>query len=277
MVWQQLDLSLFNIVCAATSGFCIVFCVFSEALKERSYISEPIPATLFGFIFNKAGWVVPDNYGSVDGITKDFCRLVLGIQLMLAGVQMPAKYLKKAWISMAMLLVPVMTIMWVVSALVIYLVMPNLSYLEALIIGSCITPTDPVLSGSLVKGSFSDRFVHHGLRDLILAESGANDGFGYPFLYLALFIYRFRGVGIAQHWLLYTVVYEILLSVVYGSVIGFLAQYLVVRAYEKNLADKESYYFSVFALSIFIVGTAGLIGTDDLLACFFAGNTFTWK
>lgn len=28
-------------------------------------------------------------------------------------------------------------------------------------------------------------------------------------------------------------------------------------------------------LQLFIVGTCGLIGTDDLLACFIAGNVFT--
>lgn len=27
---------------------------------------------------------------------------------------------------------------------------------------------------------------------------------------------------------------------------------------------------------LFIVGTVGLIGSDDVLACFIAGNAFTW-
>lgn len=30
-------------------------------------------------------------------------------------------------------------------------------------------------------------------------------------------------------------------------------------------------------LQLFIVGTVGLIGSDDVLACFIAGNTFTWE
>lgn len=27
---------------------------------------------------------------------------------------------------------------------------------------------------------------------------------------------------------------------------------------------------------LFLIGTVGLIGSDDLLACFIAGNSFTW-
>ena len=28
---------------------------------------------------------------------------------------------------------------------------------------------------------------------------------------------------------------------------------------------------------LFIVGTVGMVGSDDVLACFIAGNTFTWE
>ena len=28
---------------------------------------------------------------------------------------------------------------------------------------------------------------------------------------------------------------------------------------------------------LFIVGTCGMIGSDDVLACFIAGNAFTWE
>jgi sodium/hydrogen antiporter len=29
-------------------------------------------------------------------------------------------------------------------------------------------------------------------------------------------------------------------------------------------------------MALFIIGTCGMIGSDDVLACFIAGNTFTW-
>ena len=40
--------------------------------------------------------------------------------------------------------------------------------------------------------------------------------------------------------------------------------------------DAESYLLFPAALGMFIVGTCGAIGTDDLLACFVAGNALNW-
>lgn len=30
-------------------------------------------------------------------------------------------------------------------------------------------------------------------------------------------------------------------------------------------------------VQLFLVGTMGMVGSDDILACFIAGNTFTWE
>jgi hypothetical protein len=58
----------------------------------------------------------------------------------------------------------------------------NFIQLAALVIGSCVTCTDPILSQAVAKGPFSDKFVRRPLRELISSEAGANDGFGFPFL-----------------------------------------------------------------------------------------------
>ena len=40
--------------------------------------------------------------------------------------------------------------------------------------------------------------------------------------------------------------------------------------------DSESYLLFPLAIGIFLLGTCGAIGTDDLLACFVAGNALNW-
>jgi sodium/hydrogen antiporter len=272
------ELTEFNLATGAIGGFTFILCLVSYFIKERLYVAEPVPAVLFGFVFQKANWIIPEAYGQIPAISKDLARLVLGVQLVIVGVQLPVKYLKKTWFSIMMLLVGVMSVMWIVSALVIFLIIPNLTFVESLIIGACITPTDPVLCNSLVHGKFSERYIAPRLRSLILAESGANDGFGYPFLFLALSIYRYSGAGqVIKQWVVYTILYQILLGVAYGAVVGFVAQEVLRYCHKYDLVDKEPYVLSVAALAVFIIGTAGLIGTDDLLACFIAGNTFTWN
>ena len=44
----------------------------------------------------------------------------------------------------------------------------------------------------------------------------------------------------------------------------------------RNWIDTESYLLWPTALGLFTVGTCGALGTDDLLACFVAGNCLNW-
>ena len=223
---------------------------------------------------------------NIDHITLYFSRLVLGVQLVLAGVQLPSRYLKTEWRSLSILLGPGMAAMWMCSSLLIWAMVPNLSFLHALACGACVTPTDPVLSNSIVKGKFADKNIPKDLQKIIIAESGANDGLGYPFLFLALYLLKYtRDGGLGQpggaaramgYWFGDTWGYTIILSVLYGAAVGWIAKELLHYAEEKKYVDRESFLVFAITLSLFIIGTCGMIGSDDVLACFVAGNAFTW-
>lgn len=191
-------------------------------------------------------------------ITLNFTRLVLGVQLVLAGVQLPSKYLLREWRSLALLLGPGMTVMWLSSSLLVWAMVPELSFLHSLAVGACVTPTDPVLSNSIVKGKFADKNIPKDLQKIIIAESGANDGLGYPFLFIALYLIKYVGDGGAGQpggarnamglWFGETWGYTILLSVLYGAVVGWLAKELLHWAEERHYVDRES--FLVFAITL---------------------------
>jgi len=68
---------------------------------------------------------------NLDAINLAFARLVLGVQLVLAGVQLPKKYLTTEWKSLAMLLGPIMTVMWLVSSSIIYALIPGLTFVSS--------------------------------------------------------------------------------------------------------------------------------------------------
>ena len=218
-------------------------------------------------------------------MTLYFTRLVLGVQLVLAGVQLPSKYLQHEWKSLALLLGPGMTGMWICSSLLVWAMVPDLSFLHSLAIGACVTPTDPVLSNSIVKGKFADKNIPKDLQKIIIAESGANDGLGYPFLFLALYLIKYVGSGGAgqpggarlamAYWFGETWGYTIILSVLYGATVGYIAKELLHWAEEKRFVDRESFLVFAITLALFITGTCGMIGSDDVLACFITGNAFT--
>ncbi|KAI8943437.1 hypothetical protein NX059_001447 [Plenodomus lindquistii] len=288
-----LAITNFNIVCATLGGFITVFGLVSYLLKEKFYLSEALISLLAGVIFgpHATNLLKPEEYALhnpevVETITLYFTRLVLGVQLVLAGVQLPSKYLKTEWKSLALLLGPGMTVMWLVTSLLVFAFVPHISFLHALAVGACVTPTDPVLSNSIVKGKFADKNIPKELQKIIVAESGANDGLGYPFLFLPLYLIQHIGYGGTGQdgsartavglWFGETWGYTIILSVVYGATVGWIAKELLHWAEERKYVDRESFLVFAITLALFIVGTVGMVGSDDVLACFIAGNTFTW-
>jgi NhaP-type Na+/H+ or K+/H+ antiporter len=141
-----------------------------------------------------------------------------------------------------------------------------------------ITPTDPVLAHSVIKGKFANRYIPMHLRDFLSAESGANDGLGFPFLMLPVYMLMFpNNLGeVFESWFVITWIYEIALSIFVGIVSGYTARRLLQWSEKKNMVDKESFLVFSIALAIFIAGLVSLIASDDLLAIFIAGNAFTW-
>ena len=231
-------------------------------------------------LFRPGEFIVPED--AVASITLDFSRLVLGIQLFIAGIQLPRQYLKTEWKSLALLLGPGMIGMWACSSAVIWLLVPNLPFLHALAIAACVTPTDPVLSSSIVKGKLADEKVPKELQQLIVAESGANDGLGYPFLFVALYLIKYapQEGGTQTAMKLFfgrTCVYVVVMSVLYGGAVGWLSQKLLRWAQKRKYVDQESFVTFPVGIAIFILGTCGMVGSDDVLACFVAGNVFTWN
>lgn len=197
-----------------------------------------------------------ENEEELELINRNFCRLVLGVQLVIAGIQLPARYLKTEWKSLTYLLGPGLALMWIISSMLVWALVPNITFMYALAIGACVTPTDPVLSASIVKGKFADKHLQRPLQNLIIAESGANDGLGYPFLFLPLYLVTYVGQGAHGHsagkpigmWFYETWCYEILLSCVYGAVVGYIAKWLLRWAEDRNYVDDEE--FLIFALCI---------------------------
>lgn len=219
---------------------------------------------LAGVLFGPAAkWIRPQEYALYDEANLEvinlyFCRLVLGVQLVIAGVQLPPKYLKKEWKSLFYLIGPGMVVMWLVTSMLIWAMVPNLTFLYALAVGACVTPTDPILSNSIVKGKFADKHIPKPLQRIVIAESGLNDGLGYPFLFLPLYLITYTGDGAHGHtagkavglWFYETWVYQILLSCAYGFACGWVAKELLHWAEEKKYVDRESFLVFVIALAV---------------------------
>ncbi|TEA20675.1 putative Na(+)/H(+) antiporter [Colletotrichum sidae] len=312
-----LDPSELNVVLAVFGAFIILYGILSVKIKNVWYLGEALPAVILGICLGPiaARFLDSERWGSaVEGqtssITLGVMRVMIGIQLVMAGYQLPAKYQKNRWKDMLVLMIPIMTLMWLATTICILATIPKVTLLGAMVIASCVTSTDPVLSQAVAKGPFSDKFVRRSLREIISSEAGANDGFGFPFLMLATYLIRHAegseslstgksalqavtrailpraggdvarqggGVGIAlQNWFLETWLYFVVMSIAYGVILGTLIRFALKYSVRKKWIDSESYVLVPTAIGLFMMGTSGAIGTDDLLSCFVAGSALNW-
>ncbi|KAJ1859925.1 hypothetical protein LPJ73_001620 [Coemansia sp. RSA 2703] len=263
---------------ALVGGFGFVLGLCSLITKERLYLSETLLAMVFGIIVGPfvLKWVNPADWSSNPmQLTQEFSRYCLAVEVMIAGIELPKRYLRKEWRSLLVLLGPIMTMMWLISSAIITFTF-NLPFIQALAIGACVAPTDPVLANAILKGVFAETHVPLRLRNILTAESGANDGLGYPFLFFALFLMRIGGGKAIGTWVYATWVYQILLSAVIGAVAGYVSRKALRYAEMYGWVDKESFLLSSITLALMLVGVCTIIGTDDIFCCFIAGNSFTW-
>ncbi len=119
-----------------------------------------------------------------------------------------------------------------------------------MVIGSCVTCTDPVLSQAIAKGDFADTHVPRALREIISSEAGSNDASAYPLLMLATYLIRHADVphaatgggvgrlggGVRQaleQWVVEAWLYVILVAIAYGVALGYTSR-LVLRYSSKG-------------------------------------------
>ncbi|OSS50094.1 hypothetical protein B5807_04805 [Epicoccum nigrum] len=314
-----LDVSELNIIIAVLGGFTILYGLGSVKIKQVWYLGEALPALVVGIALGPiaARFIDSERWGTAmqgqtEHITLGITRVVIGVQLVMAGYQLPAKYPWHRWKDMALLLVPVMTVMWLCTTGCVKLMIPKLTTLTAMVIASLVTSTDPVLSQAIAKGPFADKYVPRALREIISAEAGGNDGFGFPFLLLATYLIRhtpeedvdfkpgvtrIAGEGVhrmlaragdvgrlgggagqaVEIWIVEGWLYFILLGVVVGAVLGIASMFVVSFTLKRKWIDTESLLLYPTALGLFTIGVTGLAGLDDLLACFCAGAALNWN
>ncbi|SCZ98440.1 BZ3500_MvSof-1268-A1-R1_Chr3-2g06371 [Microbotryum saponariae] len=279
------QVNIVHLAITLLSIFVTFFGLFSGFVKERLYVGEAIIATGFGVAFSGygAGVFAPRSWSSghhFDDLTLELTRIVIALSVFAVGVELPKAYILRHWRSLSMLLGPIMLLGWMVSAALMFAIIPGLEFLPALVIAAGVTPTDPILASSVVgKGKFAQEHVPAHIRHILQAESGCNDGAAFPFLYLALFL-LLRGhhtIGEAiGWWALLVLLYQIVLGCVIGAAVGIAARKLLKFSKRRELIDRESMVAMYVALALLVTGLTTLAGSDDLLAAFACGTAFAW-
>ena len=123
-------------------------------------------------------------------------------------------------------------------------------------------------------GSFAKEKVPAHLRFIVSAESGINDGSAYPFVFFVLLLLQpvaSYGAGtFAAHFIVITLLYEVVTAAALGFVLGWGAGLLHRKCH--RWLENDSLLATSIVLALAILGAGKLLEMDGILACFVGGE-----
>lgn len=265
-----------NIALVVIGGLTLVLSLIAGVMRSKVYgLSEPMAAVALGVVIGPLGmgWIHLSNWGDPYTIIEQFARLTVGLAVMAAALRLPQRYFRDHSRAMGAVLLPGMLGMWLVSAVVVYLAL-DVSLLLALLIGAIVTPTDPVLAGTIVTGTAAEQNITRPIRDLLTGESGANDGLAYAFVFLPILLLEHAPERAVGDWVAETLVWEVGAAVVIGAIIGTFAGWIERKSREYEFLEETSLLSVSVALTFAVLGGVKLLGSDGILAAFVAGLLF---
>ena len=256
-----------NVTFALFGTTVLVLGLVAGAIRNRWHVSEPLLAMGVGVC---AMLGMPQYFQNIGmDVLEQAARFTLTIAVVDVALQLPSDYLRRRWKTLLVLLGLVMPLMWVASSLLGW-ALAGLSLLPAMLLGAIITPTDPVLAGSVATGKLATRAVPARLRHALLAESGANDALAIGFVMLPLSLLGASESRTFGAWLWHVVVVQTLGGIAIGAAAGWLTTRAMGFTQRHDLSREASLAAVAVALAVALLGATKLIGSDGILAAFVA-------
>lgn len=247
----------------------------SELVKDRTSITEPLIALGLGVLFGPFALGVIDlsKLGDPHAILLETARFTVGVSVMATAMRLPTGWLWRHWRAVTAALALGMPAMWLASAALAFAIL-GYELWPALLLGAVLTPTDPVLAGTIVSSELAEKRIPGGPRHLLPAEAGANDGLTLPLVAVPILMIE----GAADPWrefVIGTLLREIGLGVVFGLAVGVGAGLVSRLADRERLEDPSAQLPTTIAMAIVAVGFGRALGLDGILSAFVAGLAFS--
>jgi NhaP-type Na+/H+ or K+/H+ antiporter len=238
----------------------LLLAVLLSSLAHRTVLSTAAVFLVAGFVIGEGvtGWVPVSQDDQLVGVLAE---LALFAVLFTDGMHVGWRDLKEAW------RLPGRALAWglpltlvVTAALAHYLV--GLGWIESLLIGAILAPTDPVFASALVG---NDR-VPPRLRQLLNVESGVNDGLALPFVLV------FLAVAAGSDDLHLD---ELGTELLLGIVIGIAVPWIAIKLEHTRFFTASTKYepLNAVAIGLLVLALGHATHANLFLAAFAAGIT----
>jgi sodium/hydrogen antiporter len=158
----------------AAFGALLVGGALITGLAHRTFLSLTALFVVAGLVLGRGGLDVLD-FDPTSGFVEILAIVALVLILFRDGLEVEAEMLQRAWHLPLRKLVLAMPITCVLVAAVTN-ALTDLTWTQSFLLGALLSPTDPVLSSSVVTNPRVPRLIRHSLN----LESGLNDGLALP-------------------------------------------------------------------------------------------------
>src|ERR671920_2523845 len=201
-------------------GLLLVAGALGSGIARRSFLSLTAVFVLVGVVLGRGGLEVL-RFDATGGFVSTLAVVALVVILFRDGLEVEAEMLRREWhlpLRKLLLAMPITAAIVAVAAAAL----TDLSWTEAFLLGALLSPTDPVLSSSVVTNPRVPRVVRHSLN----LESGMNDGLALPAVLALIAALEVSG-GDFVWWRF--VLQDVTLGFAYGVVVGLLASVALPR------------------------------------------------
>jgi NhaP-type Na+/H+ or K+/H+ antiporter len=158
----------------AVLGVLLIGGALIAGVAHRTFLSLTALFVVAGLLLGNA-WLEVLDFDPQSGFVETLAIVALILILFRDGLEVEAEMLQRAWRLPLRKLVLAMPITAVLVACITN-ALTDLNWTESFLVGALLSPTDPVLSSSVVTNPRVPRIIRHSLN----LESGLNDGLALP-------------------------------------------------------------------------------------------------
>lgn len=243
----------------AVFGVSLLIAVLLSGLAARTVLSTELIFLAAGALTG-AGGLALLHLAPGTALVTQLADLALFTILLTDGQRAGRSELKEAWRLSGRALGLGMPLAFVLAALLTR-ALTGLSWVDSLLVGAVLSPTDPVFASALI----TRRDVPLRLRRLLNVESGLNDGLALPAVVILIAVAAGTGAPVATT----------LLELVGGLALGVALPVAVFALSRLPLLGSSPRYqpFGPLAVGVLIYAICHLTGANAYLAAFAAGST----
>ena len=220
-------------------GAALVGGALVAGLAHRSFLSLTAAFVALGFVLGDAGFGVLD-FDPRSGFVAVLATVALVLILFRDGLEVEAEMLQTAWRLPMRKLVLAMPLTCAIVAVVTHSV-TDLDWTQSFLLGALLSPTDPVLSSSVVTNPRVPRVIRHSLN----LESGLNDGLALPA------VLAFTAAAAAEGdfvWWKF-VLQDVTIGFATGMLVGYVASFVMPRGRALGV-EVSAHQKAMFALGV---------------------------